>query len=201
MTHRRSPLGLAAADSVRTWIRQQPWVTTCPAWPVPIQTWIISAGLGLTIRWFPPDLPIPAALHGMTLNSPDDDLHYTMWINPNDSPLVQRFTLAHEFSHVLLGHLMANGPPAFSTILEVEANTAAAELLLPWPLLAPRLPHRPMTTPTAWARWWTAHGQGIVRQAEVSPAVLYYHCIDLGYLDANIPLRPSRASPTFAALP
>jgi Zn-dependent peptidase ImmA (M78 family) len=58
-------------------------------------------------------------------------------INSADAPVRQRFTVAHEIGHLVLGHESGyrDGPEAFSTDnrdpREVAANQFAAELLMP----------------------------------------------------------------------
>lgn len=190
----RSAWGARIASEAQTTMRRHPLMQTITTWPVPIEEIIRTyAARHLTIRQFPPTLTIPRELHGLTLTRSSGDA--TIWTNPQDSPLVQRFTLAHEFAHVLAGHLEFDPDRVVRWPLEVVANAMAAELLLPWHLLASELPPVRMTTPTAWQRWRQSIGRAIVQRAEVSPSVLDYHCVDLGIVTADvIPLLRHRHS-------
>jgi Zn-dependent peptidase ImmA (M78 family) len=58
----------------------------------------------------------------------------TVWINSDESPLRQRFTMAHECAHLLLheGNLFRDGNYwSDGSQKEVEANKYAADLLMP----------------------------------------------------------------------
>jgi len=64
-----------------------------------------------------------------------------IWLNANEPPARQRFTLAHELGHWVCQHLAGRTVPVFcraaevgvgeGRLLEREANVFAAELLMP----------------------------------------------------------------------
>lgn len=79
---------------------------------------------------------------GMSGQLSFDGSRYVISINQNDSLTRQRFTLAHELGHYMLGHgerfdnsetLYRGG--AKYTFAEIEANSFAAELLMPEPVV------------------------------------------------------------------
>ncbi len=70
----------------------------------------------------------------------DDIDQFVIGVNTRCSITHQRFTIAHEIGHIVLGHPQQSGPIFFSTIEnyyldghpnEIDANTFAAELLMP----------------------------------------------------------------------
>ncbi len=177
----RSEMGLEAAVGAREWIREN--LPPVDRWPVPITDWILAYDeFPLTIDYLPPTTP--RKLHGMTLPN-DAGTQAVILINPNDPFVVQRFTLAHEWGHVLVNHL-SFPPSEFDWLLEIEANTIAAELLLPWPLLKPLIPRQPLCTLDTWFPWWNQIGKAIIHQAQISSKVLYYHGRDCGWIGKQI---------------
>ncbi len=68
---------------------------------------------------------------------------YAIFVNSNDSPVRQRFTIAHEIAHfVLHKHEIGDGivedalyRSCLSNKKEVEANKFAADILMPWHLI------------------------------------------------------------------
>lgn len=166
----RTTTQVMIATAAQEWIRAQPWVRSL-RWPVPIAALIEKAGM--RVRWLP---NAPAGFHGATM--PGKMTAYDVWVNPHDPTPVQRFTLAHEFAHVLSHHLDYANPPWW---FETEANAIAAELLLPWHELAVFQPAEPFTSPAAVETWMTATGGTILKRAGVSSSALWYHLQDLGW--------------------
>lgn len=109
----------------------------------------------------------------------NDDGVSTITYNEFDSPVRQRFTIAHEIGHVLLGHMtngskeFRDGPMQFSLgtrdYKESDANRFAAELLMP----------------EKFVRLWFSKMRGsdlgdAARMFYVSEAALYYRLVNLG---------------------
>ncbi len=114
----------------------------------------------------------------------------TIIVNSNLSPFEQRFAVSHEAIHGYLHakHLVkgAYREHSYSDEMETEANTGAAELLLPYAWFNERahtviadglgsLVELDRFIATAEARRWAA-------AAQVTTSVLRYHLIDLGWV-------------------
>ena len=168
------------ATATQQWMRDLAWVQTLQ-WPIPIAELIADAGG--RIRWL---TNAPAGFHGATM--PKTQEHFDVWINPQDSSTVQRFTMAHEFAHVLLGHLAHKQPLWW---FETEANTAAAELLLPWSQLQTYAPDTPITTMDALTHWMRTAGQEILQQSGISYTALVYHLHDIAWATETATTMPS----------
>lgn len=111
--------------------------------PVPIER--IARALGAQIRF----LPYDGDLSGMFFRDKEQKI---IGVNSLHHPNRQRFTIAHECSHMLLhaeqemfidrGSVVFNRDPKSSEGTdqhEIEANTLAAELLMPRKFLLPEL--------------------------------------------------------------
>lgn len=68
----------------------------------------------------------------------DREPHYLCLYNADEHPTRQRFTMAHELGHVMLGHVKPGEPAwrdmtfnSYNDINEIAANAYAAELLMP----------------------------------------------------------------------
>jgi Zn-dependent peptidase ImmA (M78 family) len=101
----------------------------------PVKLRLISEVLGATIYY----RPLPESVSGLLL--PLKNKEYIITINNNMTPGHQRFTLAHELSHIILRHpAKAVSPMLYTpdetfrfgvTPYEREANIAAVEMLMP----------------------------------------------------------------------
>lgn len=72
----------------------------------------------------------------------DDTDEFVVKYNPTESPNRQRFTIAHELGHVVLGHVQPGKPKKDRSLVydkmdkdEVAANQFAAEIVIPHKLL------------------------------------------------------------------
>lgn len=99
---------------------------------VPVNVYEISRKMGVELV-SDPSLPVSGEFSLEEKNKP------LIKVNTSESPLRQRFTLAHELGHFVLNHGPAFRDPAsnFSGNIwdkkEVEANRFAAALLMPEP--------------------------------------------------------------------
>lgn len=178
----RTEFDTIAADNVRTVIRCQaaPFQTTIP---VPIED--------LAQQWEVPvfDAPRVARYEGLTVWDGDQPV---VFINRRRPQSAQRFALAHE----IIGHIWLHAAHMRSTSAiqwmrdplyrywEVEANTAAAEFLLPYDWMVEEASARwhngPLGT-AEFARWIESPDAALwARQAGVSRAALGHHLCDLG---------------------
>jgi len=175
-----SDVALTMRNIMRSYVVQQ-GITL----PVPLEDLVAAA------RWDVVSLPMPGRLEAAAIF----DEQFIV-VNPRFSPAAQRFALAHEFVHTQhhARHLTTQWDyraHPYSALFEVEANAGAAELLLPYDwfmdhaydLVGDRLRTQEDVTlffRTSEARRW-AH------QAQVTPRVLQYHLIDLGWVRSQRP--------------
>lgn len=178
----RSPYLIDTADAMRTVIRQ--WVAT-NRFVIPVSVESILRQLG----WPVVEMPMPEGLQASTLFD-----YRTIFINEQLSPLQQRFALAHELIHALYHqHHVPRGVVTlahnYHGEMETEANSGAAELLLPYDwfmdtahsVLGSRLctlEDLDGFIETSEARRWAG-------QARVTRQVLRYHLIDLGWVGSD----------------
>lgn len=124
-----------------------------------------------------------------------DEDHHRIVLNPAHSLLIQRFTWAHELGHILLNHpyLPCTRWPTrhWSTdLMEIEANAAAAECLIPHTWLLARLaPYGLPPWPTGrQARQIMRHlAPQWAAELQVSPNVVRYSLIDLAGIPSGTP--------------
>ncbi len=84
-------------------------------------------------------------LSGLIKRDKDNDDKYSIYVNSNHSEHRRRFTIAHEIAHLLLHRsLIGDGiiddglyRSGFSNRIEAQANSKAADILMPWHLLEP----------------------------------------------------------------
>lgn len=102
---------------------------------IPVPVGQIGHAFGIRIR----SVTLPADISGL-IKLCDDDV-YEIEVNNTDSPVRQRFTVAHEVAHYLLHRDLIGHDGIEDTILyrsrlsnrqEAEANRLAAAILLPW---------------------------------------------------------------------
>jgi Zn-dependent peptidase ImmA (M78 family) len=95
----------------------------------------------------------------------------TIFINVEESPQRQNFTIAHELGHYLLGHLenpnydaLYRGPITEQNekYLEQEANCFAANLLVPQDILIQRIHENPLIT-----EWQLSNSFGVSEEVIV----------------------------------
>lgn len=185
MPYTRSNTALAIADSAREFIRSQiaPYQHIVP---VPIEQIAVDWGVVVfSPLWEVDYLGLSAWKQGR---------HYVA-INGQKPYVSQRFTLAHEtVGHGLLhrdkltsatwDNWVAN---ASRWALEIEANTAAAEFLLPFEWLrdqmTSRFGERPLAR-EAFVQWIQSRdAQELANQAQVSRAVIGHHICDLQWAE------------------
>ncbi len=102
---------------------------------VPVDVHALAANLGLPVRF---DRALGKNA-GMIEQDPQAPAGYSIYINRNDPPRRQRFTLAHEIAHyVLHADMIGDGitdSPMYRSKLsdeyERQANRLAADILLP----------------------------------------------------------------------
>ena len=98
--------------------------------PIPIEK--IANLFSLAIIYYP---KFPNSVSGTIIK--DDDLH-AIGVNENHSKVRQRFTIAHELGHYIMGHdenTYLDDSFDKSTDKEREANKFAGELLMPFEIL------------------------------------------------------------------
>jgi len=185
MSYTRNNTALAIADLVREFLRPQiaPYQKTVP---VPIEQIAVDWG----VRVFSPLWEVDF----LGLSAWKQGQHYVA-INDQKPYVSQRFTLAHE----TVGHGFLHRDKLKSTTwdnwvdndyrwtLEIEANTAAAEFLLPIDWLRDqmtfRFGERPLS-PTAFVQWIQSHdAEDLAHQAQVSRAVIGHHICDLHWAE------------------
>ena len=100
----------------------------------------IAKELGITVKM----ATLPATISG---EIKEDDGKYIIRVNRHDVKERQRFTLAHEIAHFLL-HKDRIGDgisddvlyrSKLSDFMEIQANRLAADILMPWDLIQPKL--------------------------------------------------------------
>lgn len=96
---------------------------------VPIDLNLIAKSIGLNVEYF----PFPDEISGLLKKEVG-----VIGINENQHPRRQRFTLAHEIGHYILGHniidnrdLIDDTDTDTSSVTEREANYFASTLLMP----------------------------------------------------------------------
>ncbi|MCY4186154.1 MAG: ImmA/IrrE family metallo-endopeptidase [Rhodobacteraceae bacterium] len=112
----------------------------------PVQTVPIAKGLGLKVFKSTTDA-WPDALSGMIKRSSDDLSQYSIYVNGNHHVHRRRFTIAHEISHFILHkNLIGDGitddvlyRSGLSSRVEAQANSLAADILMPWRLIREQL--------------------------------------------------------------
>lgn len=88
-----------------------------------------------------------SGLSGLIRRNPESPEEFEIYVNQNHSQQRRRFTIAHEIAHALLhpfeigdglqdDALLRSGLPQS---IEFQANRMAADLLMPWHLLRPKL--------------------------------------------------------------
>ena len=98
--------------------------------PIPIEK--IANLFSLAIIYYP---KFPNSVSGTIIK--DDDFH-AIGVNENHSKVRQRFTIAHELGHYIMGHdenTYLDDSFDKSTDKEREANKFAGELLMPFEIL------------------------------------------------------------------
>jgi Zn-dependent peptidase ImmA (M78 family) len=104
----------------------------------PVKVGSIAKALGVNV--IISDLPL--AVSGMLSKNPDGE-SWTIRVNRHEHRHRQRYTIAHEIAHFVL-HRDAFGDElvddtfyrsGLSERREYEANSLAAEILMPWPLI------------------------------------------------------------------
>jgi hypothetical protein len=110
----------------------------------PVKIINIAKVLGLNV-WESKSLPDGIA--GKIFRDPSHggSMGYSIVIRSQDPAARKRFTAAHELAHYLLHRHLIKGEllddalyrSKLSTPIEAEANNLAADLLMPWHLLAP----------------------------------------------------------------
>lgn len=108
---------------------------------------------------------------------------FTITVNESDARVRQRFTIAHEIGHIVLGHASDGSKLLRDTVAqfisgnadpkEVAANSFAAELLMPERLIRTWFDRMIATDMTEAARMF-----------DVSEAALYYRLVNLGLVRA-----------------
>ena len=124
-----------------------------------------------------------------------DTDHHRIVLNPTHPQPIQRFTWAHELGHILLGHLYLplqhwHARHWSTDIMEIEANAAAAECLIPHDWLLQQL--QPYGLPP-WPQ--ASQARQIMRDLapqwaailHVSPNVVRYSLIDLAGIPPGTP--------------
>ncbi|MPX98098.1 ImmA/IrrE family metallo-endopeptidase, partial [Salinivibrio sp. VYel6] len=106
------------------------------------------------------------------------------YVNSRDSVNRQRFTLAHEIGHHVLGHVtpgsgkMRDYPGSFSSNSirweEIEANNFAAELLMPEEAVKYMVYHQAMSSI-----------EELARAFQVSEVAMHYRLTNLGIIHAS----------------
>lgn len=109
---------------------------------VPVKVSPIAVDLGVPVfsvsQW-------SDQLSGMLKRTPETSSGYTIYVNANHHPYRKRFTIAHEIGHFILHEsLIRDGivedsllrAEGFSNATEAEANRFAADILMPWHLIA-----------------------------------------------------------------
>lgn len=181
----RSLLDRQMAEVIRQRVREQvaPYQTTIP---VPVDT--LAERHGMTIL----SAPSGVDYEGLTMYEDDE---WFIVINRNRPRTAQRFALAHEW----IGHIGYHyhdlthydvtrylRRPLYP-LWETEANTAAAEFLLPYAWMceeADRRWHGRLLTPEAFHEWYTSSdARAWARAADVSRSQLGWQVIDLGFAD------------------
>ncbi len=106
----------------------------------PVMVGNIAKELGITVKM----ATLPATISG---EIKEDDGKYIIRVNRHDVKERQRFTLAHEIAHFLL-HKDRIGDgisddvlyrSKLSDFMEIQANRLAADILMPWDLIQPKL--------------------------------------------------------------
>lgn len=111
----------------------------------PVQMVPLANAFGIKV--FKMDWDKHEGLSGLIRRSPDNFEQFEIFVNQNHSQQRRRFTIAHEISHALLhpfeigdglqdDALLRSGLPEN---IEFQANRMAADLLMPWHLLRPKL--------------------------------------------------------------
>ncbi|HDR2793026.1 MULTISPECIES: ImmA/IrrE family metallo-endopeptidase [Enterobacter] len=106
----------------------------------PVMVGAIAKELGLTVKM----ATLPATISG---EIKEENGSYIIRVNRHDVKERQRFTLAHEIAHFLL-HKDRIGDgitddvlyrSKLSDFMEIQANRLAADILMPWDLIQPKL--------------------------------------------------------------
>ncbi len=98
--------------------------------PIPVER--VADLFSLAIIFYP---KFPDSISGTIIK--DEDLH-VIGVNENHSKVRQRFTIAHELGHYIMGHdenSILDDSFDKNTDKEREANRFASELLMPYELL------------------------------------------------------------------
>lgn len=143
--------------------------------PTPVDPKTISEKLGLEVRPLDTSDPQQACLSGeyKAASSGGGVIFY----NPDDTPRRQRFTIAHELGHHVLGHGSRLRDPRQPSSLysynpvEAAANRFAAELLMPVYAVGTLVDHHNITSVTELADMF-----------EVSEPAMLYRLKNLGYV-------------------
>lgn len=131
----------------------------------PVRVGAIAADLGVKVLIS--DLPL--SISGKLSRDPDDRSKWIIRVNRHEHKHRQRFTIAHEIAHYVLhrdevGDELVDDTfyrSGLSERREFEANSLAADILMPWPLLR-RLMQEGHTT-----------SEELARALEVSPAAMH----------------------------
>ena len=110
----------------------------------PVQTIPIASDLGINV-YRSPDWP--NSISGMIIADAEmgGDTGYAIYVNAKHSEVRRRFTIAHEIGHFILHqHLIGDGlvedallrADGLSNQVETQANRMAADILMPWDLIA-----------------------------------------------------------------
>jgi Zn-dependent peptidase ImmA (M78 family) len=138
---------------------------------VPVRPEVIARAEGLAVQFLPDNLPDVSGEYLV------EDGRPTIRFNRSESPLRQRFTIAHELGH----HVMRHGPryrdtvsalssPTFDSV-EASANRFAAELLMPVYAIAELVKNKGLTSLPELASSFA-----------VSEIAMRYRLKNLGYL-------------------
>lgn len=103
----------------------------------------LAKELGLVVK----SATLRAGISGEIKHSEEAPAGFIVRVNRHEAKARQRFTLAHEIAHFLLHASILDGGieddilyrSSLSSTIEAEANRLAADLLMPWNLIEPRL--------------------------------------------------------------
>ena len=120
----------------------------------------------------------PKDISGFLLKDNDE---YAIFVNENDSETRQRFTIAHEIGHYILGHLKNEEykisyrdelTSKGTDMHEIEANAFAAELLMPEELIS--FAYRRTSDTSELADWFNVSTDAIeIRLRNLGFGVIY----------------------------
>lgn len=106
-----------------------------------------------------------AAVDGLSLYEPNDNLPPMVFMNPNLSADRWRLTLCHELGHIVLHHHLSIPPDAKD--MEAEAYRFAQEFLMPAREIAGHLGYLTMQRLAALKVHWRVSMRALVKRAEV----------------------------------